>query len=347
MNNIKYDIIVYIGQFQPPNRAHMEIITRALALGSYVIILIGSAGQPRTIKNPFSWDERAQMIRLSLTPEQRERTSYMYPLYDKTYNDAAWARQVQNKVSSLATNHFTLNAPKVGIIGHSKSERSHYLKMFPQWPLIDVENIDDVNTSRILDTFFTITDKHDFERSNLPRAVRDYLLAFMMRPEYEALVKEYEFIEHYKRSWATSPYPPVFMTVDAVVIQSGHILIVKRRARPGVGLWALPGGFIRQSETLEEAMLRELREETKLKVPAPVIKGSIKNVRVFDAPDRSLRGRTITQAYHIDLGAGPLPPVKGGDDASRAKWVPLSIFEKMEDQLFEDHFHIVQTLVGI
>ena len=66
------------------------------------------------------------------------------------------------------------------------------------------------------------------------------------------------------------------MTVDAVVVQSGHILLVKRGDMPGKGLWALPGGFLNQEETMLDGAIRELKEETKIKVPVPVLKGSIK-----------------------------------------------------------------------
>jgi bifunctional NMN adenylyltransferase/nudix hydrolase len=120
--------------------------------------------------------------------------------------------------------------------------------------------------------------------------------------------------------------------------------MIKRRASPGKGLWAAPGGFLNQAERIEDAAIRELREETKIKVPAPVLRGNIKASHVFDAPNRSLRGRTITHAYLIELPAGELPKVKGGDDAEKAKWIPLN--ELDESVCFEDHYAIVQYFLG-
>ena len=91
-------------------------------------------------------------------------------------------------------------------------------------------------------------------------------------------------------------------------------------------------------------MLRELREETKLKVPAPVLKGSIKASHVFDAPNRSQRGRTITHAFLIELPPGPLPVVKGGDDARKAYWKPIGDLKC--EEFFDDHYHMIQYMLG-
>ena len=63
------------------------------------------------------------------------------------------------------------------------------------------------------------------------------------------LVEEQAYIKRYKDIWADAPYAPTFVTTDAVVIQSGHVLLVKRRTAPGKGLWALPGGFLKEVST--------------------------------------------------------------------------------------------------
>ena len=115
---------------------------------------------------------------------------------------------------------------------------------------------------------------------------------------------------------------------------------------PGQGLLALPGGFIRQDEAIEEGMLRELKEETRLKVPFPVLRGSIVDSHVFDSPGRSLRGRTITHAYFLQLKAGELPAVRGNDDAEKAVWMTLADLYAREDEIYEDHLQIVQHFVS-
>jgi bifunctional NMN adenylyltransferase/nudix hydrolase len=165
------------------------------------------------------------------------------------------------------------------------------------------------------------------------------------RKEWEILCSEYDMVKRYKEAWKAAPFPPTFMTVDAVVVQSGHILLVKRGDMPGKGLWALPGGFLNQEETMLDGAIRELKEETKIKVPVPVLKGSVKDSKTFDAPNRSSRGRTITQAFFIDLGMGELPKVKGSDDAEKAFWVPFN--ELVQEKFFEDHAHIISHFLGI
>ena len=77
------------------------------------------------------------------------------------------------------------------------------------------------------------------------------------------------------------------------------------------------------------------------------IKSNIKADFVFEHPERSIRGRIITHAFICVLpSVGPLPKITGADDAEKAKWVPLSVFEKMEDQMFEDHYSIIKNMLA-
>lgn len=337
----QYDYLTFIGRLEPPHIGHKQVFERALVLADKVIILVGSANQPRTIKNPFTFEERRQMLREEY--EEFADRIFIEPLSDNKYNDQAWAANVQSIVTRVVSSFGWSDKPRRGgLIGCTKDESSYYLKMFPQWDFVENPMDEVVHATDIRKLYFESNLR--YLGGVVSPKVGAFLYNFSKTSEYAALVKENEFINEYKKSWAAAPYPPTFVTCDAVVVQSAHILLIKRIAEPGKGLWALPGGFVNQKERIEDAMLRELKEETKIKVPVPVLRGSIKAKEVFDHPERSLRGRTITQAFYIELPPGELPPVKGGDDAEKAKWVPLSFVR--EQEMYEDHLSIIKHFVG-
>jgi len=338
--NKKYDLVVYIGRFQPFHNAHYEILCRAKALANKVVLIIGSAEQPRTYKNPFTDYER-KMIMIA------DWEVTMHCIKDSMYNDQAWAIRVQEAVSKSVYNNFDSEENlKIGIIGHEKDESSFYLKMFPQWDHIDVECIEPLHSTDIRDLYFRKDANMNFIKGVVPENVFEFLKNFKDTADYEQIIREREFIIDYKKQFASCPYPPTFVTTDAVVIQSGHVLMIKRRAEPGRGLWAIPGGFLNAAtdKSIVDCMVRELKEETGIKVPVPVLVGSIKDNRVFDAIGRSTRGRTITHAFKIVLPDGELPKVKGMDDAEKAQWIPIGELQSRE--CYEDHYEIISYFVG-
>jgi len=349
MSDKRYDYVSFICRAEPFHVGHKEVIDKALELADTVIILVGSSNQPRTIKNPFTFDERKKMILNSYgfgalgAINSNFQRLHIVPLRDQKYNEQSWASSVQSIVQSEVTKLGWSDYPKRGaLIGHVKDESSYYLQMFPQWDLIEHAINEEVNATDIRKIYFESNIR--YLRDVVTPEVYQFLENFSRTADYATLAKEQAFIREYKKAWEAAPYAPTFLTCDAVVVQSGHILLIKRKAEPGKGLWALPGGFVGQKERIQDAMIRELREETRLKVPSPVLVGNIKDKEVFDYPERSLRGRTVTEAFYIELSAGKLPAVKGSDDAKEAKWVPLSFVR--EEEMFEDHYHIIQHFVG-
>ena len=335
----KYNTLVLIGRFQPFHNAHLEIVKRATALCDKLVIVVGSARQPRTYKNPFTFEERAQMIRHATMGLSLQIS--IEPNIDTIYNDQAWAVRVQQAVAK-----HTQPGERVGIIGHKKDDSSFYLDMFPQWGYEDVELVEFLSAVNIRDLYFKQDLNFNFLRSVVPDSTMDFLQNFVTTEDYAQIIREREFVANYKKQYASLPYPPIFSTADAVVIQSGHVLMIRRRAEPGKGLWALPGGYVNANtdKSVEDAAIRELREETVIKVPAPVLRGNIVRSKVFDAIDRSPRGRIITHAFFIQLPDGELPKVKGSDDAEKARWVPIA--EVRSEECFEDHYEIIQHFLG-
>jgi len=346
----QFDYLVFIGRFEPFHNGHAAVARYALRHARKLIVLIGSADLPRTIKNPWSVAERAVMIQATLGADASR--IIVRPLRDHLYNEAQWVASVQRLVAEAIKADGGAADASIGLIGKQKDPSSYYLQEFPQWRLVDVQHTETLSATELRRYLFEAGNVNVHGgllmlRGNVPEPVFEMLEAFRKSsPAFPQLVAEYQFIEQYRRAWADAPYPPMFVTTDAVVVHSGHVLLVRRRAEPGKGLWALPGGFVAQQETILDACLRELREETRLKLPVPVLRGSLKNEHVFDHPERSARGRTITHAFHFDFPAGDLPAVRGGDDADKARWIPVSEALDMGPQLFEDHLHILEFFLG-
>jgi 8-oxo-dGTP diphosphatase len=128
----------------------------------------------------------------------------------------------------------------------------------------------------------------------------------------------------------------VQVTVDVVIftIRDGalHLLLVRRGIDPYKGRWAIPGGFILEGESLEQAALRELREET------GVGQVYIEQLYTFGDPGRDPRGRIITVAYYA-LIALDRAPVHAGTDAAEARWWPVTALPK---RLAFDHERIIE-----
>ncbi|MGC1302160.1 MAG: bifunctional nicotinamide-nucleotide adenylyltransferase/Nudix hydroxylase [Caulobacteraceae bacterium] len=343
----RLDYAAYIGRFEPFHLGHLAVIRRALEEAPRAIVLIGSADAPRSAKNPWTFEERSVMIRAALEPDADRLI--LRPLRDHLYNETAWIAEVQDQVALAvqADRGEAAVSARIGLIGHEKDASSYYLRAFPQWELVDVDQVAMLSATDLRRHLFAADPgAMRLLEANVPAPVNGMIRAFQTTEAFGRVAEEFHHLESYKAAWAAVPYPPTFVTADAVVVHSGHVLLVKRKAQPGRGLWALPGGFVDQRETVLDAAIRELREETRLKLPVPVLRGSVKGQAVFDHPERSMRGRTITHAFHFDFPAGPLPPVRGSDDAARARWVPVAEARRMRSHLFEDHFFILEHFLG-
>lgn len=363
------DLTVYIGRFSPFHRGHAEVLKRALLTSQRVLVLVGSSGQPRNIKNPFSFEERAQMIygyvkeSPSLKDLDPTRICIM-PIVDIPYNDQQWLAQVQEKIeihrTALAKANGDDRDVQVTLTGCSRDESCKYLNWFPTFKMDLVEENEAVSrflsATTVRQIFFARRfNGQDLETANVdmllrsfvPTATMGFLNQFEHHPDFPQLCRENGFIDKYHKAWETAPYAPIFVTTDAVVIQAGHVLLIKRRSEPGKGLYALPGGFLEQNERLVDGVVRELVEETRIKVQDKILKRCIVRKEIFDQPDRSLRGRTITVAYLFQLAeVGELPHIKGSDDAEKAEWVSLAQVANMRSVLFEDHYDIIMTMIG-
>jgi bifunctional NMN adenylyltransferase/nudix hydrolase len=344
-NNLPNDLAVFIGRFQPFHPGHLHVLRSALDTASSLAILVGSANEPRSYFNPFWFEERKRMIETSLAPELRSRVLIL-PLHDHMYNNAAWVMETQDVVNE-AKDHFGLNGKaKVALVGHSKDHTSYYLKMFPQWGAMEVGNFRSLSATPIRELFFNTRTYSNFCLSvgdDLEQPVLDFLYEFMKQDCYSDLITEYEHVRKLQQPYLGLPYPPIFQTVDGCIVQSGHVLMIKRRSLPGRGLWALPGAFIKPEETITNAVMRVIKDKTKIDVPERVLRMSVVTNRRFDDPNRSSRGRTITDAFLIRLQDNvELPKVTKAEDV---QWWPIADVQR--NMCFEDHFAIISNLTAV
>lgn len=133
-------------------------------------------------------------------------------------------------------------------------------------------------------------------------------------------------------------YPRPAVAVDLVVTRwhasksrakRREVLLIQRKHEPFSGCWALPGGFLDERETLEEAAARELLEETR------VVARRLVPLGAFSAIDRDPRGRVISFAYAAEVPAATR--LEAGDDAAAAVWFPI---RKLPELAF-DHAQII------
>jgi len=347
---MKQDILVFIGRFQPFHIGHKFVVDAAFEQANHVVVLAGSANRAPDLRNPWSFEDRVEMVKKVYPYETGTKKLIVKPLDDTLYNDEAWTSNVQRIVNETAIDlgFDTDNPAKIGLIGHSKDNTSYYLKLFPQWASVNVPHeVGVFNATDIREAYFkgAPTIPHDI----VPKEISAYLKDYMMGNDFRRICAEAKWAREYKASWANAPFPPTFVTVDSVVVQSGHILMIRRGGHPGKGQLALPGGFVDHNETLLDSAIRELREETRLAdkhgpFPMGKLKGFMAGSGVFDDPKRSVRGYTLTHAFLFRLPpAKELMKVMADDDAVDALWVPIGSLDPRE--CFEDHYFIINKML--
>ena len=141
----------------------------------------------------------------------------------------------------------------------------------------------------------------------------------------------------------TYKYPRPAVTADCVVMTTEaipHVLLIERGFEPYKGCWAFPGGFMDMDETTEQCAIRELEEETGLKISC------IHQIGAYSKVDRDPRGRTITVAYLAIVDA-PVS-VKGQDDAAKAQWYPIDALPPLafdHEDILKDAFSLFTHLI--
>ena len=332
-------LAVCAGRFLLPNAANLALVRQALAAAPRCVVFIRRAHMASSPANPFDADARASMLHDALAEDERLRTEFV-PLRER------WDDQLLLRDMGAVTggqHHVTWIVAGQGPVEPEDLPTG--------WSLQQTAAGDgDAQAVAWLEQLYAAEDPARglaALQGSLPAGSAAFLREWIRKPTFATVRDDWRQIAHEKRQWSVAPYPVVLVTVDAVVHAGGHVLLIRRGRSPGRGLWALPGGFLEPREPVMLAALRELVEETGLPLSLREMKQRLKGMRVFDHPERSQRGRIITHTYFFDLGDMAPPAVQGGDDAAVAQWVQVSRLPDLESQLHDDHFHMLDTFLGI
>ena len=340
-----YDYAVVIGRFSPCDNGHVERLSRIGEVARRVLVLVSSADKARESRRPWTADEREAMLRAGLGAVAD--TFVFGRVGDHAYTPENFADEVRQQFDAM---HGLDDAGKVAVVSRAADVRPAALAALPaDWTRLTPPPGPD--QAALLDGLYGPDDAFSDLAAQVPAAVFDRLRAFRDTQVFTGMAAEHRYVEDYKASWAVAPYPVIFATTDVMAIQPDtagipHILLVRRGGIPGKGQWALPGGFLNPEEALVDGALRELREETGLGLSDEALKACLAGAHVFADPERSSRGRVITHGHHFVLPAGPLPVVEGADDAEHAVWLPLSELPSLYGAFFEDHYAMIEYILG-
>jgi Nicotinamide mononucleotide adenylyltransferase len=348
------DATVVIGRFSPYTVTQHAAMLNALQQPGAIAIVIGSAYHARTPRDPFTWQERQAMIELCAPDGVADRLRFV-PVRDY-YDDKRWAAAVQRAVQAALPE---VRRPQ--LVPTSTQNLECYRQWLPEWPQLEPEGpaVDDKALLRVLLSSDAAVEQGIAPRRH-PIETALAVVAPMLPPEDGGLPAPVGGAAALRRDGGRA------------ALQSGREremewrpvradILDRRLGRPGLGTCpageaqeparqgarALPGGFLDPRERLLTSAIRELHEETAIGVPKATFERRLKDVVVFDHPDRAMRARTITHAHYFELQDERLPEVHGSDDAARAEWIPVSRLPHMEDQFFEDHFHILDHFFSL
>jgi len=343
--SLQFNLLAFVGRFEPFHNGHAGVVRYGLSLSDKVIVLVGSSRGSRSIRNPFNYKERVDLITLGLTPSEVERV--IIAGIPDFHDNSAWAAYVEQIVRQYAA-----PAARIGYLGHRKDESSDYLNLFPAG-LVEAPNFSGIDATDIRADFFGNNAELLPDYPMTP-AARDALAKFSGTTAYTDLQEEWQDVIDFRAPYLGLPYEPAWLTGDAVVRVDGKILMIRRGKAPGKGQWALPGGFVERHELFLTAALRELSEETLIcfdrtvlagRTPKAYLQTCLKAEIGSDYPYRSVRGRVATRAFLFDMDQRP--EVSPTAEARELGWFTPEEIIAMQESVFEDHALLVRKITQV
>lgn len=326
---------IYIGRFQPFHEGHLEVVEHMMKQFDDVLIVIGSSYQARDSKNPFTHAERASLINQCVFSGKNPTFPLIFMSVRDNPSDKIWEQQIIFQINSQFPDYEkTLMCPR------KDSATSEYLDMFDYcgWNKEEYEISHSISATDIRDDWFNSAVIHNV----LPQVGTFIKTWEEENPlEYDILRHDYQYIQKSKDMWKNSPYPPIFTTADCIVHDDENVLLIQRAyGTYGAGLYAIPGGYVEENESIKKSAVRELFEETGIKIH----ENTISYLGYEDCPWRSLRGRIITHVFEAQVEKLVISETKHLQNETEV--AKLILMNKIDivlspEKFFEDHYHIL------
>jgi len=328
---------VIIGRFQPLHNGHIALIKQAMKENDTVLILVGSCNKAPDFNNPFTIEERLQMIE-NVFDEEGANIPFVRGLKDKPTEDE-WIREVIANVARLEE-----DPSKVILYTSEKDEEFYNRTMIYNTCVRDSKGISatDIRANLYGALPFTMW-KQEFPLANI-----SFLKDFANSNRCHALAEESTTCLEGKTTaianhkWA-NPIEPV---CHAVVIHGADVLLVKRNSTRGYGQLAIPGGFMECDETTREAAIRELKEETGLDLTT-VSCVELAQAVEENTDDLSVRTLGINYLYLLDHTVDKPEITIDKTECLEYTWEPIKDVLEEKTILFYNHNVVVQRLFSI
>lgn len=337
---------VLIGRFQGYHYYHHEHVRRAALENDLLVIIVGSRNQRVSIKNPWTAEERIEMIEANIKDDpELNSTRIVLRVSNDHPNNNVWANWTRHIV-----NQFVNAEDTVTLYGCNKDASSFYLSLFPEWDQNLTELTGKYSATDLRRDWLMAGQSAAGVMNNLwvPTATAEWLKTRQFNLN---LHNEWKYYLDEQIKFSGYPFPETlnFNCGDAVVVCHDRVLMIRRKNNPGKGCLALPGGFKNRNETFHQAAVRELYEETQLEVPLRHLLGCQVDQQLFDNPARSIGIPRSTLAVMFDISKyymdEELPKTRASDDAAGIEWVNAYDLIFATD-VFDDHAAIVTTLLN-
>lgn len=349
-----YTTHILSDNFQWITEKHANTVVKAAETSDLVVILVTEADAHRSIINPFSFEERSELIKSvfsDLWAEDRLRiVSVPTRLYSD--NDESYAMQAICHLLDQLNLDTTQPDIEIKVQGQLMEEAA---AASGAWELVRASVKAPLEQSSLIENYL-LSDEPIDASDPMGR----FLRTFRQTEAFKELQNECQDKHSILTKFGTGP----FDTADAICTYNDKVLLITRKNPPFRHCYATPGGLLDPNEDALTAAIRELLEETEMRVPTYLLTGGqtsadaswdvvteeflrerVRNQTPtqFDSSTRDPRGDYRANAFWFDLSDLPTPPkVIGRDDANKAEWIPID--ELTTSKMAFDHYAILCRL---